>query len=1127
MLLTASPKSETIEDSNGVTPSQLLKQAASRKDKKLSTVGDLSLCIESVLPERRPTNVSSRLTIDQINKLVKHLERSQHQKEVSGQVGSFRLELPVGFQPIQPSGPPGPPRMPHGLPARQIMVPSQEQQHPTVEFDHAINYVTKVKRRFESQPQIYPQFLEILHTFRMGQRGIKEVLEQVLSLFANHPDLLREFTYFVPDAAREQAKERLNRAVMESEARLQAAAREGSQNLQSSRKADLVMQQQQQHRLEQAAKQQADRGAEGPIAQKHSILNREKSIESPGSRSGPVTTTTSSFAAPRSQHPPQPETYVYNAAVERQFFDTLKEALTSNSRDGGVAWAEFLKCLDLFAQEVLSRVELLGYVEELLGKRNADLFDEFKRVLAAAGSPSAINDDTWFAVPLSEIDFTRCRKCSPSYRALPRDYPVPPCSDRFDLELSVLNDVWVSLPVGSEESYTFRHMRRNQHEEALFRVEDERFEIDMAIDSNASTLRRLEPIAEEISLLSRKELLTTPLPENAADIKSQNAPSHQSALSKKSLGAGGKQFQYVLDKNILTTIHTFSIMRIYGDLGQAMIKLLFSNPTKTVPIVVKRLRQKDREWRAARTVLNRRWKDLVDQNYIKCLDHRSLTWRTLDKRATSTRTLLAEIRDRASNNGMESEPALATKREKAREEYGSFYEVTMGRSLRNTMDLSNYPKTTTSIFTPHLSVTYENISWAHLDAYRVLAFALERGANISPVDKDRGHRLLRDFIGPLFGLNYSLLYGYGINTLSKASVVRQKKCPDSKDAGTCEEDVKMSNNPCDSGASIAKDEAIHPLEKSPVGSINGLGEFSLIGQQPIADGTDVATVFGEGTLVTYRGEDNVFVVQLAFGTSYLQPTAIICSLQPVPQSSLTDEMRAEDKEELPPGDVLLMGNQSLYLFFRLHDVLVKRLNVAKKIAYEVSERGKSYSSVETIISNPPDDPLQVGRKRYESYLSLLYSLLEGTATTAEGDKYEDRLRSLMGHYAFELATMDKLVAHLLKNLLNMGNDDILNSLIQLYKRHLDAGAFKPNAFRQEAAFLSEGEMIYAFQYCKIPNSDQSIMHYEYLGCISGSDGEEDSVAGDDRERRCIDELNNDSDGEGNSSLLPTAKRQKR
>lgn len=1080
-----------------------------------------------------------------------------------GTLPGSRVGQPMGFQPIPQSGQPGSSQMRtshvpitgQGAPTQQ---PQAQPPAQAVEFDHAISYVTTIKKRFEKEPQIYQQFLEILHTYQKEQRGIKEVLEQVSSLFANHPDLLKEFTYFLPDAVQEQAKERLHRAVLESEARLQmrAAAARHHQELGASLPHPVLsskigavepaplqvqqphMQPQQQQQLQQQSleqssvpKQQNQKASDSLAveskqvtkinSQKEPIADKEVTAGfSAPSRSVPITTPSAPVASLTLPHPPQPESFVYNTAVERQFFDTLKEVLTSNSRDGAVAWTEFLKCLDLYGQEVLSRVELLGYVEELLGKRHTDLFDEFKRVLAAAGSPTAMNDDTWFSVPLSEIDFTRCRKCTPSYRALPRNYPSIPCSDRLDLETSVLNDVWVSLPVGSEESYTFRHMRRNQQEETLFRVEDERFEIDMVIDSNATTLRRLEPIAEEISLLSRKELSPTSMAESISDAKNQSSLSRP-ALSKKFIGAAGKKFQYVLDKKILTTIHLYSIMRIYGDFGHTMIKLLFSNPTKTVPIVVKRLRQKDIEWREARNVLNRRWKELVDQNYFKCFDHRSLTWRALDKRATSTRTLLAEIRDRAANNGMESESSLATKREKAKEEYGTFYEISMGRSLRQSLDLSNFPKPVSSIFTPHLSVVYENISWAHLDAYRILVFALEKGSTISPVDKDRGHRLLRDFIGPLFGLSYSSLFGYGIS--SSSSMDGRSIHPACNEDGNHHEDVIKEENDCESSESAAENETT-PSSRSQSCTRN----FVIIDEQPVGNGTTVATVFGEGTLLSYRSEDNLFVIRLAFGLSYLNPNAIICTLQPASQSSLTDELRADDPEELSKGDLLFMGNQSAYLFFRLHDVLVKRLNVAKKIAFEVSERGEMFSSVETITCGPTEDVLQDGRKRYEAYLSLLYSLLEGSASAAEGDKHEDRLRLLLGHYAFELSTMDKLVSHLLKHLQNMASDEMLNTLIQLYKRHLGAGSFRPTAFRQEAAILSEGEMIYAFQYCRVPNSDKSIMHYEYLGCLSDTDDEDDSVTVDeDRDVGSVDEMVNDTDGEGNSSSQPSAKRQRR
>lgn len=77
---------------------------------------------------------------------------------------------------------------------------------------------------------------------------------------------------------------------------------------------------------------------------------------------------------------------------------------------------------------------------------------------------------------------------------------------------------------------------------------------------------------------------------------------------------------------------------------------MYKNPVVAIPVVVKRLRQKDKEFRESREKMNRKWKELAEINYYKSLDHRSLTWRTIDKPATSTRTLATDIKDRAANN---------------------------------------------------------------------------------------------------------------------------------------------------------------------------------------------------------------------------------------------------------------------------------------------------------------------------------------------------------------------------------------------------------------------------------------------------------------------------------------------
>jgi histone deacetylase complex regulatory component SIN3 len=188
--------------------------------------------------------------------------------------------------------------------------------------------------------------------------------------------------------------------------------------------------------------------------------------------------------------------------------------------------------------------------------------------------------------------------------------------------------------------------------------------------------------------------------------------------------------------------------------------------------------------------------------------------------------------------------------------------------------------------------------------------------------------------------------------------------------------------------------------------------------------------------------------------------------------------------------MLAIGTQSLYLFFRLHHILVNRLGIAKELAYSV----KDDVSLKTLVEQMPgDDAAALGRRRYDAYLSLIYSLIDSGASqhgsSAEGGKYEDRVRCLLGHGGYELATMDKLISHILKNLQSMGNDDTMWNLVQLFRRHLDSGNFKPEAFRQEAAYLSDGEIMYAFQQCPVHKNggDKSVLHMEYLGVIAESE----------------------------------------
>ena len=66
--------------------------------------------------------------------------------------------------------------------------------------------------------------------------------------------------------------------------------------------------------------------------------------------------------------------------------------------------------------------------------------------------------------------------------------------------------------------------------------------------------------------------------------------------------------------NFFKDIHRASIARIYGEKGNEILEGLRKNPTVAIPIILKRLKQKDEEWKNARTELNKFWNEVYQMN---------------------------------------------------------------------------------------------------------------------------------------------------------------------------------------------------------------------------------------------------------------------------------------------------------------------------------------------------------------------------------------------------------------------------------------------------------------------------------------------------------------------------------
>lgn len=130
----------------------------------------------------------------------------------------------------------------------------------------------------------------------------------------------------------------------------------------------------------------------------------------------------------------------------------------------------------------------------------------------------------------------------------------------------------MSTPVFISESGFISH-KKTPHEESMYKSEEERYEFDLNIESNLSVINLLEPLAQKIMLMNadeRKEFKLLP-------------------------GLGGSS----------QSIYKRVIKKIYdNERGLEVIEALHMNPAVAVPVVLKRLKQKDEEWKRSQVYIH-------------------------------------------------------------------------------------------------------------------------------------------------------------------------------------------------------------------------------------------------------------------------------------------------------------------------------------------------------------------------------------------------------------------------------------------------------------------------------------------------------------------------------------------
>lgn len=488
----------------------------------------------------------------------------------------FNQFLPPGFEirlepevPAQAAAP-----VPHNVPARpQQPVPVESsptalpRSKPTMEFNHAVSYVAKIKQRFDHAPEIYEQFLQILHAYqenKSSDEAIDRVKSRVQQLFYGHSDLLDEFAYFLPEMA---AKNR-------------DAAPQKSTSLKRKRT--------------QQIQRAADYTGDG-------FPNRYSS----GSSTVSATSISADGKKTAVAFPP-------DSKRELNVIQSIKSAVSR------AMYVQFLRCLNLFSKKIVNRSDLVLLLEDLFATfatespKLMDLLERFKDiVLDYRDYEDTDLEDlqrTNYFEFLCAMNTLKCPQITESYRELPADLPMPPCSGRDALGDKVLNGTLVSVATGTEDG-GYEASRKNEFEEALFRIEDEQYEVDMLIETTKSAIRALERVIDDMP--AREDLIA----------------------------------QRKLIENQLEMIHVDAIAKIYADQWHDVLTAFRENPCHCAPFILRRLQTKVDEWTEAKKELTSRWRADLSRNYLRALDQRSFFFKQSEKKTLNYKTFLAQLRE--------------------------------------------------------------------------------------------------------------------------------------------------------------------------------------------------------------------------------------------------------------------------------------------------------------------------------------------------------------------------------------------------------------------------------------------------------------------------------------------------
>ncbi|CAL5867266.1 uncharacterized protein PFLUO_LOCUS1481 [Penicillium psychrofluorescens] len=503
-----------------------------------------------------------------------------------------------------------------------------------VEFNHAISYVNKIKNRFSSAPEIYKQFLEILQTYQRESKPIQDVYAQVTQLFNTAPDLLEDFKQFLPESAAHAKQQAAARAAEEaaplSNLRGDAMGPGGLASQTPNRDVKMPPLGQFNVKEKEGKKRRGGPGGAGVTSSmsgpagaeaarmadlqagrtqgQFGNVNKRAKYHHGKPSTGADLSNVSPTLIPALPEPIQPSVSMTPSQEEIAFFDRVKKFIANKQ-----VFSDFLKLCNLYTTDLVDRHVLVKRAEGYIGS-NAELMSWFKRFM----SVEEPEDKTIDPKPRTEagmVNLAHCRSLGPSYRLLPKRERQKPCSGRDQLCFEVLNDEWASHPTWASEDSGFVAHRKNQYEDALHRIEEDRHDYDHHIEACTRTIQLIEPICQQFLVMSESERAAFKLPR----------------------GLGGQS----------EAIYQRVIKKIYDrQRGEKIIRDMFERPCQILPIVLYRLKQKLEEWKVCQREWDKVWREQMQRAYWRSLDHQAIATKQTDKKLFIAKNIQQEVQSK-------------------------------------------------------------------------------------------------------------------------------------------------------------------------------------------------------------------------------------------------------------------------------------------------------------------------------------------------------------------------------------------------------------------------------------------------------------------------------------------------